>query len=177
MQRWIMVGGLLATLAWSGMASAQSFVLLGTQSMQLETSRGATFDLPGLRLMAGRYDDHGDTTHRIYYKGLFMWENDSGVRQSANFNGLGYDVIFNVHRQVRPYVGGSLGYAQYRYSDSFGSDSGAGLAAGYQLGVDFSVNDYLSIDLGYEYIATELPLDQYKINNFTAFGFMLILKF
>lgn len=177
MQRWVILGGLLTCLAWSGLASAQNFVLLGTQSMQLENDQGNTFDLPGLRLMAGRYDYHGRTTHRMYYKGLFMWENESGLKQSANFNGLGYDVIFNMHRHVRPYVGGSLGYAQYRYSDKFGRDSDAGLAAGYQLGVDFSVNDFLSIDVGYEYLATDLAVGQTKIDNFSAFNLMLVLKF
>lgn len=177
MQRWVILGGLLVSLAWSGLASAQNFVLLGTQSMQLENDQGNRFDLPGLRLMAGRYDYHGSTTHRLYYKGLFMWENESGLKQSANFNGLGYDVIFNMHRHVRPYVGGSLGYAQYRYSSLIGEDSAAGVAAGYQLGVDFSVNDYLSVDVGYEYLETNLELDRFQVDNFSAFGFMLILKF
>lgn len=175
MQRWLVLGGLL--VIWSGLASAQNFVLLGTQNMQLETNRGATFDLPGLRLMFGRYDYRGETTHRAYYKGLFMWENESGLKQSANFNGLGYDVIFNLHRHVRPYIGGSLGYAQYRYSDAIGRDSDGGFAAGYQLGVDFSLNPYLSVDVGYEYLATDLVLDRAQIDNFSALSFMLVLKF
>lgn len=177
MQRGLILSVWLAVLAWSGLASAQNFLLLGTQNMQLETKQGDQFDLPGLRLMAGRYDYRGDTTHRVYYKGLFMWENNSGVRQSANFNGLGYDVIFNAHRHVRPYVGGSLGYAQYRYSNLLGRDADAGLAAGYQFGVDFSLNDYLSVDVGYEYLATNLNTDRVQIDNLSALNFMLVLKF
>ncbi|WP_029933515.1 outer membrane protein [Thiomicrospira pelophila] len=175
MQRWLILSGLL--VIWSGLASAQNFVLLGTQNMQLETSQGEDFDLPGLRLMAGRYDYRGDITHRVYYKGLFMWQNESGLKQSANFNGLGYDVILDQHRHVRPYVGASLGYAQYRYSDAIGRDSDGGLAAGYQLGVDFSVNPYLSVDVGYEHLATDLALDRVQIDSFSALSLMLLLKF
>lgn len=177
MQRGLILSSLLMLLAWSGLANAQNFVLLGSQTMQLETNQGDTFELPGLRLMAGRYDYRGDTTYRVYYKGLFMWQDESGLKQSANFNGVGYDVIFSQHRHVRPYIGGSLGYSQYRYSNTLGRDSDAGLSAGYQLGVDFSLNDYLSIDVGYEYLATNLTTNRVQIDNLSAFNFMLVLKF
>lgn len=80
--------------------------------------------------------------------------------------------FYDLHNDspITPYVGGGIGFATLYLSDTFGTDTRSGSAQRVQLypadndtvfayqagaGLDFAINRYFSLDLGYRYFGTD----------------------
>jgi opacity protein-like surface antigen len=76
-------------------------------------------------------------------------DKNKDIPASTNMYNLGYDYLFGTS-SLKPFVGAIIGYSTY-------SDSGFnvnGMAYGAQAGVDYKINDKVSVDAGYRYLSS-----------------------
>jgi opacity protein-like surface antigen len=69
------------------------------------------------------------------------------IPKSSNIYSAGYDYLFGTSA-LKPFVGAIIGYSTY----TDGNFKVKGMAYGAQAGVDYKVNNKLSVDAGYRYL-------------------------
>lgn len=88
--------------------------------------------------------------------------------KSTDAYGAGYDYLFG-NGSFKPFVGAIVGYSVYKN----GTTKIDGLAYGAQVGVDYKVNNNISVDVGYRYLLSEakytFPAYTAEVENFQSF--------
>lgn len=91
---------------------------------------------------------------------------NASIPKSTNIYSVGYDYLFGTSA-LKPFVGAILGYTTY--TDGYFKVNG--MAYGAQAGVDYKINDKISIDAGYRYLDSnanatynnaEQPMDSFQ---------------
>lgn len=89
-----------------------------------------------------------DANNRAY--GFYQYISKGNFVKPTDAYGAGYDYLFGTS-SLKPFVGVMLGYSVYK-NGSYKQD---GLAYGGQVGLDYKVNNNISVDAGYRYLFSD----------------------
>lgn len=83
-------------------------------------------------------------------------DTNKDIPQNTNIYSVGYDYLFG-KSSFKPFVGAILGYSTYK--DGYFKVNG--VAYGAQAGVDYKLNNNLSVDVGYRYLNSNAEATYY----------------
>lgn len=114
---------------------------------------------------AGYYlNDNG----RAYVAYQHVGGGSSPIPKSSNIYSVGYDYLLGTS-SLKPFVGAIIGYSTYE--DGYFKVNG--MAYGAQVGVDYKINNNISVDAGYRYLSSSAEAtysgDKSTIDSFQTF--------
>lgn len=141
---------LFGLLSVAVMANESGFYLAGDISKTKEedkTSTGVIFTNKSTAygFNIGYYLDANSRAYAFY-----QYISKGDFAQPTDAYGVGYDYLFG-NSQLKPFVGAIVGYSIYK-NGNYRQD---GLAYGGQAGIDYKVNDNVSLDAGYRYLFSD----------------------
>lgn len=145
---------LLAT----GIFASENRTYIGFEAGGSRINYDSTFRLNGA--VVQNRSDEDDAVNMALKVGYYFNENnrvygiidttDFDFVESVNF-GAGYDYLIG-SGSVKPFVGVLLGYSKNEYSDQVINFDMDGIYYGVQAGVNYAINNNLSIEAGYSFI-------------------------
>lgn len=138
-----------------------------THTKASDVVSGTTYDYSSNRiseaLQLGYYLNANSRAYVAYqYIGA---DTDKDIPQNTNIYSVGYDYLFGTS-PFKPFVGAILGYSTYK--DGYFKVNG--ITYGAQAGIDYKLNNNLSVDAGYRYLNSDAEAtysgDKSKVDSF-----------
>jgi opacity protein-like surface antigen len=124
-------------------------------------------------LDAGYYINQNNRAY-VYYQNIDKDDTDFGAK--TDIYGVGYDYLFGTS-ELKPFIGAVVAYSSYEINGF----KLHGMAYGAQIGIDYSINNNLSVDAGFRYLdstaETTQAGDTSKMGSFQTLFFGANYKF